>query len=340
MPPRTSGLYRDINLLKRRWWVFVPFFLFGILMAMAFGSVAGQSNAVASLQLDTVLHELFSGGDRGFRVFEAESMTGDPEFKQMVVEATGDPEFDYSRFSVSLSPISVADGVSRGILTVSILDDDKLLAEKYRKAFVDVFTREYSSQDGLFRRRFIAKKQEVAVEFEARYAAAYARLKPLAEARGLPVDEIARSNSVTRTALPDELNKQEAELQAELAEVKAGALVDAPRAAQLEKAIKTLQAYRLSLSPGNFDPEFRAVVDNVHALADLRHESYVRLNNARGSAVSAQSDIETSYSFSGGLSGSPLGRVAIVLAVTLIFGLTAIYTLEWLTQIRSHSQGV
>lgn len=338
MPPRTSGLQRDLNLLKRRWWVFIPFFFFGILMALAFGSFAGKANAVASMQLDTIIHELFSGGDRGLRIFEADAMTTDAGFKQKVVEAIGDPNFDYARFSIALNPISVADGVSRGVLTVSIQDDDKALAEKYRQAFVGVFTREYTEQDGLFRTRFVAKKQEVVNEFNRQYAASYATLKPLAEAKGLPIDELTRPASITRSGLTDELNRQEAELRRELAEANAAANKDAARQAQLEAAIRSIQAYRLSLSPGAFDPEFRQLVDDVRTLGDLRNESYVRLNNARGAVVSAQSDIETSYSFSGGLSGSKVGQAAIVLAVTIIFGLIAIYTIEWLTQIRSHSQ--
>lgn len=338
MPPRTSGLQRDLNLLKRRWWVFIPFLLLGILIAVAFGSFAGQSNAVASMQLDTVIHELFSGGDRGLRIFEADAMTTDAEFKQKVVQATGDPNFDYARFSIALSPISVADGVSRGVLTVSVKDDDKVLAEKYRQAFVDVFTKEYVELDGLFRRRFVAKKQQVVDEFNKQYDEAYAKLKPLAEAKGLPVDVIVRPSSITRSGLEDELNRQEADLRAELALATSGATRDTAREAQVNGAIKSLQAYRLSLSPSTFDPQLRELVDEVHTLGDLRNESYVRLNNARGAVVSAQSDIETSYSFSGGLSGSNAGRVAIALAVTVIFGLIAIYTIEWLTQIRSHSQ--
>ncbi|MBA4180100.1 MAG: hypothetical protein C0506_05870 [Anaerolinea sp.] len=341
MPPSASGLQRDLHLLRRRWWLFIPFFFFGVLVAVAFGSFAGQANAVASMQVETVIHELFSGGDRGFRIFEADAMTGDAEFKKKVIEATGDPAFDYARYSISLSPISVADGVSRGVLTVSIQDEDKAAAEKYRQAFVDVFTREYTEPDGLFRRRFIEKKEEVAAEFDKQYQEAIAKLKPLAEAKGLPLEELARPNSVTRNGLLDELNVQEAQLQRELAEVRALPTPDAAqqqRRTQLEGAIKALQAYELSLNPVSFDAEFRALVIEAQSAADLRYESYIRLNNARGAAVSAQSDIETSYSFSGGLSGSLLGRVAIVIAVTLIFGLIAIYTIEWLSQIRSHSQ--
>jgi hypothetical protein len=224
------------------------------------------------------------------------------------------------------------------VLTVSVKDDDKVLAEKYRQAFVDVFTKVYVELDCLIRRRFVAKKQQVVDEFNKQYDEVYAKLKPLAEAKGLPVDVIVRPSSITRSGLEDELNRQEADLRAELALATSGATRDTAREAQINGAIKSLQTYRMSLSPSTFDPQLRELVDEVHTLGDLRNESYVRLNNARGAVVSAQSDIETSYSFSGGLSGSNVGRVAIALAVTVIFGLIAIYTIEWLTQIRSHSQ--
>jgi hypothetical protein len=45
--------------------------------------------------------------------------------------------------------------------------------------------------------------------------------------------------------------------------------------------------------------------------------------------------METSYTFSGGLAGSLLGRIAVVIAVTLVFGLIAIYAWEWLSQVRA-----
>ncbi|MEP6872122.1 MAG: hypothetical protein ABI939_09790, partial [Anaerolineaceae bacterium] len=108
MRPRTSGLQRDLNLLKRRWWVFIPFLLIGVVIALSFGSFAGKANAVATMQLETVVQQLASGGDRGLRVFEAQSMASDSRFKQKVVDATGDPKFDYARFSIALTPISVA----------------------------------------------------------------------------------------------------------------------------------------------------------------------------------------------------------------------------------------
>ena len=157
MPGVASGLQRDLRLIRRRAWVFIPFLVVGIFIAISFRSVAGDANAIASMTLETVVQDLVLGGDRGLRVFEAQSMTSDPAFKQKVVDATGDPNFDYSRFSVALSPISVADGVSRGILTVSVRDAKKTEAERLRGAFVEVFTIEYTATDGLFRLRFVNK---------------------------------------------------------------------------------------------------------------------------------------------------------------------------------------
>src|SRR5690606_13901059 len=143
MPGRTSGLERDLSVLRRRGWLFIPFFILGLLAAISLGSLTGDSNAVARMTLDTTVHDLVIGGDRGLRIFEAQEMTNDPRLKERVVAETGDPDFDYSRFSISLAPISVADGISRGILTVSITDPDPDLAAAYRQAFVTVFTREY-----------------------------------------------------------------------------------------------------------------------------------------------------------------------------------------------------
>ena len=158
MPGRTSGLERDLNLVRRRAWLFIPFLVLGILIAVAFGSFAGDSNAVANMTIDTIVHDVVAGGDRGLRIFEAQAMVNDDRFKAKVIERIGDPNFDYSRFSVSLSPISVADGVSRGVLTVSVLDPAKVNAEKYRQAFVEVYSEEFTAQDGLFRQRFVDRR--------------------------------------------------------------------------------------------------------------------------------------------------------------------------------------
>ena len=336
MPPRTSGLQRDLNLLKRRWWVFIPFLLMGVVIALSFGSFAGKANAVATMQLETVVQQLASGGDRGLRVFEAQSMASDSRFKQKVVDATGDPKFDYARFSIALTPISVADGVSRGILTVSVQDQDKAAAEKYRAAFVEVFTREYQAPDGLYRERFITKIQLTADTFEKQFFDAYTELRPKLEALNLPVDEMIRPRNTTAVSLLDELNKQEAELIRKAGDQEAAG--DATNAAITRRSIALLRQQRDGMADGGFSIEIQSAIDHVRTLNEKKHESYGNLNNAVVAVTSAQSDVDVSYTFSGGLSGSNQGRIAIVFAVTIIFGLIAIYTIEWLSQIRSNSQ--
>ena len=76
------------------------------------------------------------------------------------------------------------------------------------------------------------------------------------------------------------------------------------------------------------------LVTNVRSTNAVRSDAYVRLNNARVAVTSSQSTAEVSYSSSGGVAGSLVGRIAIVIAVTLVFGLIAIYLLEWLSQVR------
>ena len=51
MPGLTSGLQRDINLVRRRAWLFIPFLFVGILAALFIGRLAGNANAVATMQL-------------------------------------------------------------------------------------------------------------------------------------------------------------------------------------------------------------------------------------------------------------------------------------------------
>ena len=193
MSSRTSGLQRDVRLLRRRAWLFVPFLFLGVLVAIVFSAFAGETNAVAELELDTVINDAGGGGDRGLRIFEAQSMTDDAEFRAMVIAEIGDPNFDYARFDVELDPISVAAGVSRGILTISIKDRSKGDAEKFREAFVDIFEREYLEPDGLFRKRFLANTLRVAEAAEAEFAASYAELSVAAAAQGIAVDELFRS---------------------------------------------------------------------------------------------------------------------------------------------------
>ena len=336
MPPRTSGLQRDLNLLKRRWWVFIPFLLIGVVIALSFDSFAGKANAVATMQLETVVQQLASGGDRGLRVFEAQSMASDPRFKQEVIDKIGDPNFEYGRFAISLAPISVADGVSRGVLTVSVEDDDKATAERYRAAFVEIFTKEYQALDGLYRQRFITAQQRTADTFEKQFADAYAELLPKLEGLNLPVDEMIRPRNTTSVILLDALNQQEAEMIRKAAEQEAGG--DAAGAAVTKRAITLLRQQRDAIGDGGFSIEVQSGIDHLRTLNEQKHESYRNLNNAVVAVTSAQSDVDTSYTFSGGLSGSNKGRIAIVFAVTIIFGLIAIYTIEWLSQIRSNSQ--
>ena len=357
---------RDLNLVRRRAWLFIPFLLLGVLVSFGLGRVAGQANAVASMQLETVVHEVFVGGDRGLRIFEAEAMTSDDAFKKEVITAIGDPNFDYARFSISLNPISVADGVARGVLTVSVKDSTKANAEKYRQAWVDVFTKEYTSPDGMFRQRFIDKRIAVAQAFETGYQASFADLKKIAQARGvtLPLDQIAAG--IRTGGFIDELGKQEAQLvgqraaaQAALTAAKgaspevaaaiasstlgisvpAGQAVDAlnARAASLDAAVAEIHKQHAAFADSSLDPEVLAAVDKVRAFDQLKLEAYGRLANAQGAVVSAESTIDTSYSFSGGVAGTPLGRVAVILAVTIVFGLIAIYAIEWLSQVRAGS---
>ena len=363
MPSNSTGFSRDINLLRRRAWLFIPFFVLGIILAIAFRSVAGNANSVATMQLETLVQEIFNGGDRGFRIFEAQAMASDPAFKEKVKAEIGDKEFDYARFSISLAPISVADGISRGTLTVSIQDPVKGNADKYRDAFVKVFTQEYTASDGLFRTRFVAKRTAVANDFELKYQEAFKRLKDIAAAKNitLPLDEIQKNGSIY-----DALTKQESELVRTGAEVNgaiaaiqkdgtsptaaasvAASILGQPvapgdalpalttRASSIKAAIDEVRKLRTSTTDGAQDPEFLKSIDDARVTESDKIGAYSRLSNARGAVSSAESTIETSLSGSGGVAGSNLGRIAVVIAVTLVFGLIAIFAVEWLSQIRA-----
>ena len=361
MPNAASGLARDIKLIRRRAWLFIPFFVLGLILALFIGRVAGQSNAVASMSLETVVQDLVLGGDRGLRIFEAQAMTSDVEFKDKVKAKLGDQNFDYGRYAISLAPISIADGVSKGILTVSIKDDSKSEAERLRGVWVEIFSREYSEQEGLFRQRFVSKKQIVADLNEKLYVEGANKLKPLATQKGLALDELLRLRGNQGTIV-EKLNDVQSKQYGEAAEIaallanpqlvsgaQATVIIGTPipdagaeaalRARQtvLLAAIKEITAQRYSYSDAALEPAFLAELDNVRTLADIKNESYVRLNNARVAVTSAQSTIDISYSFAGGVSGTLLGRVAVVVAVTLVFGLIAIYLFEWLSQVRSRA---
>jgi hypothetical protein len=369
MTGHTSGLERDLRLVRRRAWLFIPFFFLGLLVAFAFGSLAGKSNSVATIQLETVVHQVFAGGDRGFRIFEAEAMTKSQPFKDKVIAATGDPKFDYARYTISLAAIAVGDGVASGTLTVSVRDDDKATADRLRKAFVDVFTHEYTAQDGLFRTGFVASRAEVAAAAEQQYQAAYTNLKTLAQAKSItaPLDQIALHRR--DGGLAEQLSRTEADLQAQLAEVQgaikavSGSGVNAEVAAAIASsvlktpvasvnapgvlaakeqalvgAITALRQQRASFADGAFDAEFLSALDRVRGLDQLKEDAHGRLVDTQAAVVSAESSAEPTYSASGGLAGSTGGKGAVVIAVTIVFGLIAIYTLEWLSQIRRGAQ--
>lgn len=360
MPGETSGLQRDLEVVRRRWWLFIPFAVLGVLAALFIGALSGEATAVATMTLDTTVHDLVIGGDRGLRIFEAQAMTSDPAFKQKVLEAIGDPEFDYARFSVSLFPISVGDGISRGTLTVSIADPSKAEAERYRAAFVQVFEREYTAPDGLFRTRFVERRREVARQAEQAYQEAYARLAEAVQGKGLDLELLIETRGDTNPAVVATgerlaLERQLAEARGGLEAVNAGAspaaaaaiasaavgqpvaagdagTVLAARVAQLESAIRAFDAANPALGERVLDGETQALLNEVRGLRQVRDSAFVNLGNAQIAVGSAESRVETSYSFSGGLAGSLAGRVAVALAVTVVFGLIAVFAVEWLSE--------
>ena len=353
-----GGLQRDLLLIRRRAWLFAPFFVLGILTSLAFGSFAGDSNAAATMQIETVINDAVIGGDRGLRIFEAQSMTLDPAFQEKVRAAIGDTNFEYSRFVIALSPISVADGVSKGILTVSVKDASKTRAEELRAAWVQVFAAEFTELTGLFRERFVSLKQQVADSFEKDYQDLITSLKA-ADLKGAPIDELLRSGGAP-DSLVAHLNQEEARLRSEHSQVTA-AILAGPTGAQasaifgvavtdagadaalrarrdiLNAAINDMASRRLAISDVSLDPAVLVLVDAARTAGNVRTESFLRLNNARVAVTSAQSNIATGFSSSGGVAGTLIGRIAVVIAVTIVFGLIAIYLWEWLAQVRSGS---
>jgi len=362
MPARTSGLERDLKLVRRRAWLFIPFAVLGILAALFVGRASGETNAVATMTLDTTVHDLIDGGDRGLRIFEAQEMTSDPEFVAKVVAATGDPNFDYSRYIVSLSPISVADGISRGILTVSISDPEKEQAEFLRQAFVDVFTYEYTAPDGLFRTRFVDRRRDVAEKNDAQFQEVFQKARTALEGTGVDLDAAleTRGSVAASTSWFDQragfLGKL-AEVNGALSAIGAGgspaaaavassvlgqpvSAADAVpaltlRKASLEAALVAFARDSPILAESALPQDKLALLDEARGQRALKDSSYIRLANAQVAVDSAESTVTTSYSFSGGLAGSLIGRIAVAIAITIVFGLIAIYTVEWLSQARS-----
>ncbi|HXU25317.1 MAG TPA: hypothetical protein VN697_14935 [Tepidiformaceae bacterium] len=367
MTPRTSGFDRDIRLIRRRAWLFIPFFLLGIAVALFYSRVSGKTNAIGTISIQTVVHEVYSGGDRGFRTFEADQMTREPVFKKEVIDAIGDPNFDYSRFGIALSTVSIGDGVSSGTETVAIQDANPSLAQKYRNAWVNVFIKEFMSTDGLFRTTATNQRKGVADQAEKNYATDYTKLVALAKAEGVtaPLDQIAqpsRDRSVTQG-----LNTQQADLLTQLAEVQAAektiaAGADAATAsalasnvlqttvsgdpaaalkakeATLTAAIATISQQRTAMSDGSFSPEFQSLLDNVRQEANVKDAAYQNYNDGKAAAVSVRTDVAPVYTQSGGKGASLIGRTAIVLVITIVFGLIAIYAWEWLSQVRAGTE--
>jgi hypothetical protein len=362
MPARTSGLQRDLNLVKRRSWLFIPFAVLGILAALFIGRATGNSNAVASITLDTTVHDLVIGGDRGLRIFEAQEMTSDDRFRQKVKDAVGDQDFDFGRYAISLSPISVADGISRGILTVSITDPDEAKAKKYRQAFVDVFYNEYTSQDGLYRTRFVDLKKDVAEKNESLYLALYGQLKAAPGAQNANIDQLLETRGQDAPSATS--YKEQADLEGKLAEVNgllasagsaspaalaavASSVLGQPvgagdaqaaltlRKASLEAAITAYKKSAVGIAEAQLDGDTLRLLDLARGYRQVKDESYIRLANAQVAVASAESHMDTSYTESGGLAGQTSGRIAVAIAVTIVFGLIAIYTVEWLSQARS-----
>src|SRR4029079_11454675 len=84
------------------------------------------------------------------------------------------------------------------------------------------------------------------------------------------------------------------------------------RPSVLTAAIKDLEGQRAKVSDGSFDPAFLAQVDELRALADIQRTNFAGLEDAKVAVTTAQSTVSTSYSFSGGVTGTWLGRIAIV----------------------------
>lgn len=361
---RASGLERDLAILRRWAWLFIPFAVLGILAALFVGKLTGTTAAVATLSLDTTVHDLVVGGDRGLRIYETQQMTGDPRFRARVVEATGEPDFDFGRFTISLQPISVADGVSRGNLTIGIADPVRADAERYRKAFVDVFTAEYTAEDGLWRTRFVDRRRAIAELTSTRFNEVYAQLKAKTEPLGISPAPLIDNRGVIAPATAD--YEQQAALRRRLAEVDGAiaatrgvsdgaaaavaaavlgqtvaagdaAAALAARKASLESAIDAFDADSVAVAERKLDPETSLLLDEARSLRIAKDEAFIRLANAQIAVRSAESYISVSNSTSGSLAGSMPGRIAVAIAVTVVFGLIAIYTVEWLSQARGTS---
>ena len=230
-----------------------------------------------------------------------------------------------------------------------------------------MFIKEFMSADGLFRTTATNQRKGVADQAEKNYATDYTKLVALAKAEGVtaPLDQIAqpsRDRSVTQG-----LNTQQADLLTQLAEVQAAektiaAGADAATAsalasnvlettvsgdpaaalkakeATLTAAIATISQQRTAMSDGSFSPEFQSLLDNVRQEANVKDAAYQNYNDGKAAAVSVRTDVAPVYTQSGGKGASLIGRTAIVLVITIVFGLIAIYAWEWLSQVRAGTE--
>ncbi|MBN9492680.1 hypothetical protein J0H33_04950 [bacterium] len=367
MTGRTSGLQRDVEIVRRRAWVFIPFFVLGLIVAIVLHQrSSGTSSATSTIQLQTSIYDLASGGDQGFKVYDAQAMTRLPEFRQEVIDKIGDKSFDYSRFAIILNPNVTTEGVSSGNLVVTITDASRAKATTYQHAFVDVFTKEFTSPDGLFRTHFVKQQEAVATAADQQYQAAYQKLQQAVQQAGIDVPLSQLANSDQTGGYLDQLAQDRANTAAELARTDAaiqtvggdasgagGAVASsvlgqpvagADAAAALKQhalvlgdAIKTIDT-QLGAATGTTLPAgLGAQVQQVRALDAARTTAARDVANAQAAVASAFSSADATNTASGGNVSSLLALVAIVIGVTVVFGLIAIYLLEWLSQLRAAS---
>lgn len=369
MTGRTSGLQQDVAIVRRRAWLFLPFLVLGILVALALHQrSSGTSSAQTTMQLQTSIYDLASGGDQGFKVYDAQAMTRLPEFRKEVIDKIGDQDFNYARFGIILNPNVTTEGVSSGNLVVTISAGSRADAQKYLQAFIDVFQKEFTAEDGLFRTQFVKQQQAVADAAGAQYDAAYQELQQMAQSAGItaPLSQLASGDQ--SGGYLDQLAQNRADLATQQAEAQAaldavgsagsgaaGAIAssvlgqpvsagDAAAALQarvdsLDAAIKAVDAELSAASGTSLPADLRAQVDKVRALDTARRSASNDVANAQAAAASAFTSADPSTTYSGGNVASPLALIAIVIGITIIFGLVAIYLLEWLSQVRAGDLG-
>jgi hypothetical protein len=192
---------------------------------------------------------------------------------------------------------------------------------------------------------------------EQNYIDTVAKLRERPELATLPIDELVRPVGLT-DSLVGQLNIEDARLRSELAEVEAALLAGGSdiqaaaileteippgagraaleeRAAILRAAINEVESRRVAVSDTSFSLETLRLIDEARGAWNARAGAFERLNNARVAVIASQSSAEVTLTSSGGVAGTPLGRAAVVVAVTVVFGLIAIYLVEWLSQVRA-----